>query len=153
MQFITISRGLVEELAGDGDFFHPPFPDYYAMNHMFARAHSIVAEPRPLVVIGISAQSYGFYCSNNREAEGRAFLEGARAVGREAGPAAPAPGHEHEQRMAANVRGTVPQLGFPADLEPNYRRYRMLQILHVYEGHHLRGADQRAISWPSSSGA
>ncbi len=140
MQFATISRGIVDELAGDGEFFHPPFPDYYAMNHLFARARSIVAEPHPLVVIGISTQSHGFYCANNRETEGKAFLEGAGSAVDQPGQSPLLPGRNIHSGSLRTFEELYRQLGFPADLKPNYRRYRMLQILNVYEGHHLRGA-------------
>jgi glycosyltransferase involved in cell wall biosynthesis len=147
MQFATISRGIVEELAGDGDFFHPPFPDYYAMNHLFARAHSIVAEPRSLAVIGIATRSQGFYFGNNRDTEGRAFLEGGEKPLEKPGQSRLLPGSYMNSAWLRSLEELHQQLGFPAELEPNYRRYRMLQILHVYEGHHLRGtvgADQLA---------
>ena len=46
---------------GHGPFFRSPFPDYYAMNHLFLRARSIVVDPHPTVVIGVSPRSYGFF--------------------------------------------------------------------------------------------
>jgi glycosyltransferase involved in cell wall biosynthesis len=139
IQFVTVSRGIVEELAGDGDFFHPPFPDYYAMNHLFARADSIVAEPHPLVVMGISTRSHGFYCANNREMEGKAFLEGTGKWIEKPGQSQLLPGTNMNSGSLRTFEELHRQLGSPAELAPNYRRYRMLQILHVYEGHHLRG--------------
>ena len=141
MQFVTISRAIVAELSGDGDFFRSPFPDYYAMNHMFARAHSIVAEPHPLVVIGISPRSYGFFFYNRRETEGRAFLEGKESPAeRRPGQARLLPGMNINNGWLRAVEDLYRKLGCPADFKPNYRRYRMLQILHVYNEHHLRGA-------------
>ena len=141
MQFVTISRSLVTELSGDGDFFRSPFPDYYTMNHIFARAHSIVAEPHPLVVIGISPRSYGFFFYNGRETEGRAFLEGKEAPAEQApGQARLLPGMHINNGWLRAVEDLYRKLGCPADFKPNYRRYRMLQILHVYNEHHLRGA-------------
>ncbi|MGA2162880.1 MAG: glycosyltransferase family 2 protein [Solirubrobacteraceae bacterium] len=139
IQFVTISRRIAEELAGDGEFFRPPFPDYYAMNHLFARANSIVAEPHPLVVIGISARSHGFYCANDREVEGKAFLEGSQSTIEKPGQPRLLPGTNMNSGSLRTFEELHRQLGWPADLKPNYRRYRMLQILHVYEGRHLRG--------------
>ncbi len=140
MQFVTISRGAVEELSGDGSFFRSPFPDYYAMNHLFARARSIVAEPHPLVVIGVSPRSYGFFYNNNREVEGRAFLEGDERSEQPApGQSILLPGTNINNGWLRAVEELYRRLGCPADLEPNYRRYRMLQILHIYNGYHLRG--------------
>ena len=141
IQFVTFSRSLVAELSSDGDFFHPPFPDYYAMNHMFARAHSIVAEPHPLVVIGLSPRSHGFFCHHDRETEGRAFLEAREAPGALAqGRSGLLPGTNINNGWLLTVEDLYRRLGRPAGLKPNYRRYRMLQILHVYNGRHLQGA-------------
>jgi glycosyltransferase involved in cell wall biosynthesis len=138
MQFVTISRRCVEELSNDGPFFRSPFPDYYAMNHLFMRANSIVVEPRPLVVIGISSRSYGFFHNNRRENEGRAFLEadnGAQATVSKA----LLPGTNINDGWLQAMEELHRQLGSPADMAPNYRRYRRLQIIHVFHGHYLGG--------------
>jgi glycosyltransferase involved in cell wall biosynthesis len=140
MQFVTIARTTVEELSGDGSFFRSPFPDYYAMNHLFARADSIVVEPRPLVVIGVSPRSYGFFYNNNRESEGRAFLEGdARPEQRAPWQSTLLPGTNINNGWLRAVEELHRDLGCPAELTPGYRRYRMLQIIHVYNGWHVRG--------------
>jgi hypothetical protein len=140
MQFVTISRRIVEQLADGGSFFRSPFPDYYAINHLFARADSIVAEPHPLVVIGVSPLSYGFFYNNNRETEGRAFLEGRDPAERpEPGRSALLPGTNINDGWLRAVEELYRDLGCPTDLKPNYRRYRMLQIVHTYGGYHLRG--------------
>ncbi len=142
MQFVTISRAAVEELSGDGSFFRSPFPDYYAMNHLFARARSIVVEPHPLVVIGVSPRSYGFFYNNNRETEGRAFLEGGDRPERPAaGQSTLLPGTNINNGWLRAVEELHRDLGCPADLKPNYRRYRMLQIIHIYNGHRVRGSE------------
>jgi hypothetical protein len=140
MQFVTISRDAVEELSGDGSFFRSPFPDYYAMNHLFARASSIVVEPCPLVVIGVSPRSYGFFYNNNREAEGKAFLEGSEEPEQRApGRSTLLPGTNINNGWLRAVEQLHRDLGCPADLLPGYRRYRMLQIIHVYNGWYVRG--------------
>jgi hypothetical protein len=135
MQFVTVARDAIEELTRDGEFFHSPFPDYYAMNHLFACAHSIVVEPRPLVVIGISPRSYGFYFYNHRESEGRSLLEGkAHPDEQQAGQPPLLPGLNINNGWLRATEELYEQLGSPADFRPNYRRYRALQILHVYTG-------------------
>jgi glycosyltransferase involved in cell wall biosynthesis len=140
MQFVTIARSTVEELSGGGSFFRSPFPDYYAMNHLFARARSIVVEPHPLVVIGVSPRSYGFFYNNNRETEGKAFLEGGEQPERRApGQSTLLPGTNINNGWLRAVEELHRDLGCPAELKPNYRRYRMLQILHVYNGWYVRG--------------
>ena len=74
MQFIIVSRALIGTLADHGSFYQSTFPDYFAMNAIFLRAHRIVVEPQPLVVIGISPKSYGSYYSSNQQSIGDQFL-------------------------------------------------------------------------------
>jgi len=74
MQFSTVSMRLVEELAPRGPFFQSAFPDYYATNVAFLTAREIVVEPRPLVVIGVTPKSYGFFHAHAQEEAGKAFL-------------------------------------------------------------------------------
>ncbi len=74
MQYVLVGRPAIERLSGDGDFFRSPFPDYYAMNLLFAEAERIAVDPRPRVVIGITKRSYGFFHFNRREKDARALL-------------------------------------------------------------------------------
>jgi hypothetical protein len=147
-QFVTISRGVIDQLSDDGIFYRSPFPDYYAMNHLFVKASSIVVEPRPLAVIGVSRSSHGFYISNNRESEARSFLkDNAHSEPSAPGASIQLPGTNINDGWLRAVEELYRQLGRPADLEPNYRRYRMLQIVHTYNGYHLRGTvDAEQIS-------
>ncbi len=139
MQFATVSRGIVEHLSRDGPFFRSPFPDYYAMNHLFARARSIVVEPQPQVVIGVSPSSYGFFHNNTREAEGRSFLEGDTDTSApDRGGAPLLPGTNINDGWLRAMEALHHELGGPASPQPAYRRYRRLQILHAYEGRFLR---------------
>ena len=129
MQFSTVSRRLVEELAPQGPFFQSAFPDYYATNVLFLTARSIVVEPRPLVVIGVTPKSYGFFHLNAQETAGKAFL----------GTAA-----EPQQRLA-EMPGTNINTGWLSAVEaiaqrypalaraaPGRARFRLLQAVHVY---------------------
>jgi hypothetical protein len=138
MQFVTVSRSIVEQLSRDGPFFRSPFPDYYAMNHLFARAQSIVVEPQPQVVIGVSPSSYGFFHNNTREAEGRSFLEGDKEQDAAEDGAPLLPGTNINDGWLRAMEALHRELGAPADPRPNHRRYRHLQILYGYEGHFLR---------------
>jgi glycosyltransferase involved in cell wall biosynthesis len=152
VQFVTVSRSAIEALSGDGGFFRSPFPDVYAVNNLFANADSIVVEPHPLVVMGVSRHSFGFFWINNREDEGKAFLQGADETDI-AGQAQARllPGTNMNDGWLRSVEELYRQLDYPADLKPSYRRYRKLQILHVYNGHHLRGTvgprDLTEIRW------
>jgi glycosyltransferase involved in cell wall biosynthesis len=140
MQFVTIKRSLIDELAGSNGFYRSPFPDYYAMNHLFARAREIVVEPRPLVVIGVSKSSFGFFHNNQLEQAGKSFLAGkAGSDESEQHRAALLPGTNINDGWLRAMEDLQSELGLPVDLKPNYSRYRMLQIIYTYTGHHLRG--------------
>jgi glycosyltransferase involved in cell wall biosynthesis len=140
MQFVTIGRELIEQLSRGGPFFRSPFPDYFAMNNAFLRASSIVVEPHPLVVIGVSPRSYGFFHNNRRESEGRSFLEGNGTQGGAPGPESPLlPGTNINDGWLRAMEALHEELGSPSEPRPNYRRYRRLQVVHVYYAHFLQG--------------
>jgi len=141
MQFSTVSRPLIDRLAPQGPFFQSAFPDYYATNVAFLAAAEIVVEPRPLVAIGVTPKSYGFFHMNDREEAGKAFLE------------APPGESERQARDAAEMPGSNINTGWLSALEaiaqrypelvpaqPARRRFRALQALSVYEAHYLDGA-------------
>lgn len=75
MQFFTISRRMIRELAVYGPFFQSPFPDFYAANAMMLKARRILVLPQRLVTIGITPKSFGYYFFNNKEGEGAEFLQ------------------------------------------------------------------------------
>ncbi len=143
MQFVTVARSAIEALSEHGPFYRSPFPDYYAMNHLFERCSEIVADPQPSVVIGVSPRSYGFFHSNRDEAAGGDFLQAGRAdvSGPRGGELLP--GTNINNGWLRAMEELEGELG-PGAPRPDYRRYRRLQILYVYEGHHLR----RTVSAP-----
>jgi hypothetical protein len=135
MQFALVSRSIADRIAGDAEFFRSPFPDYYAMNMLMLRAAPFVVDPRPRVVIGVTPRSYGFFHANQLEREARSFLEG------DAGEAdgdrlALLPGTNINNGWLLAMETVSADAGEP-ELRPNRRRYRMLQILYVYEHHHF----------------
>jgi glycosyltransferase involved in cell wall biosynthesis len=133
MQFSLVSRKLVEELSSYGDFYQSPYPDYYASNAIMWSAKRILVVPTPLVVVGISPKSFGAYYFNNAEKEGNKFLNNA-------------PSHLSTRELADIILpGPVMNtswllsmvllakkfVSFP-ELQPNYTRYRLLQICSVF---------------------
>jgi hypothetical protein len=135
MQFSTVSRRLVEELAPQGPFFQSAFPDYYATNVLFLTARSIVVEPRPLVMIGVTPKSYGFFHLNAQETAGRAFL-GAAAEARDPGARrlADMPGTNINTGWLSAVEAISERYRALAPAPPDHRRFRTLQAIHVYSG-------------------
>jgi glycosyltransferase involved in cell wall biosynthesis len=70
MQYAAVRRDAIDELARGGDFYRSPFPDYYAMNLLFAQVRMIVVDPGPRVVIGVTKRSYGYFHVNHRDGPG-----------------------------------------------------------------------------------
>ena len=56
-------------------FYQSPYPDYYAMTALRLKAKKILALPYPLVIVGISPKSFGYYYFNQKEKEGIDFLK------------------------------------------------------------------------------
>jgi glycosyltransferase involved in cell wall biosynthesis len=146
MQYVAVSRRCVQELSGDGDFYRSPFPDFYAMNLIFYRAPSIVVDPEPRVVIGITPKSHGFYYYNHREAEARAMLnsdsvddEIRRDLARTL-----LPGTNMNTSWLVALECLYRRLGRPDDMRPDYARYRRLQVLFCEQAYHLHRAIERS---------
>src|SRR5213078_909724 len=47
-----------------------PFPDYYASTVILLEGRDILAVPAPMVAIGISPRSFGYFYVNDRAQEG-----------------------------------------------------------------------------------
>lgn len=127
-QHFIFSRRLVEALRSKGAFFQSPYPDYYAANAMLLAARSIVANPRPLVLIGISPKSFGFYHHNRREVDGVAFLQNfPSAEIRKRLDATWVPGSNMNDSWLCAMETLATNFPERGDLRVNYRRYRLLQ--------------------------
>jgi hypothetical protein len=125
MQHWLLSRPLIDELASHGPVFQSAFPDYYASCATLLTARRVVFEPRELVVIGVTPKSYGFFHLNQRESEGRAFLEG--------GDVAPqVPGTNINVGWLSAMEAVEANYGTASGLRVNRRRFRLLQAAHVY---------------------
>lgn len=128
MQHFIISARLVERLRPKGPFFQSPYPDYYAANAILLAARSIVANPRPLVLIGISPKSFGFYYHNRREADGVEFLQNALSPGIGGGLRAKlVPGTNMNDSWLCAMEALALNFSERRNLQVNLRRYRLLQ--------------------------
>ena len=137
MQLSLVSRRLIDELRPHGDFFQSPFPDFYATCVALLKARRIVAEPRPRVVIGVTPKSYGFYHLNEREQEGRAFLN------TEHNQQAQLPGTNINEGWLGAMEAVEANYGAEFGLRVSRRRYRMVQAGHVYT-RRFRGVGSKA---------
>jgi glycosyltransferase involved in cell wall biosynthesis len=131
MQFSTVSRSLIVRLAPQGPFFQSAFPDYYATNVAFLTATDIVVEPRPLVAIGVTPKSYGFFHMNDAEETGKAFLGGQRS--------AAMPGSNINAGWLSALEAIADRYPELVPAQPARRRFRVLQALSVYEAHFIDG--------------
>jgi glycosyltransferase involved in cell wall biosynthesis len=131
MQFSTVSRTLVDRLAGNGPFYQSAFPDYYATNVAFLTAGEVVVEPRPLVAIGVTPKSYGFFHMNDREEAGKSFLGGQAT--------APIPGSNINAGWLSALEAIAERSPQLVPAQPARRRFRFLQALSVYEAHFIDG--------------
>ena len=139
MQYVLVGRPAIERLSADGDFFRSPFPDYYAMNLLFAEAERIAVDPRPRVVIGITKRSYGFFHFNRREKDARALLatDGVDPEIRRDLAQIVLPGTNINTSWLLAVEALYRRLDRVADMRPNYARYRRLQALYCEQARHL----------------
>ncbi len=138
MQFSAISRKFVQSLEAHGPFFQSPYPDFYAHNVMFLKAQRILICPIPLVVVGISPKSYGYYYFNSLEKKGAEFLknapneESARRL-----KDTILPGSDLNTCWLFAVETIKVNYGTEFDLHINYRRYRLLQIFYTYVAYYF----------------
>ena len=138
-QHFIFSRRLVNALRPKGPFFQSPYPDYYAANAMLLAARTIVANPQPLVLIGISPKSFGFYYHNRREGEGVDFLQNFPSPELRARLASTwVPGSNMNDSWLCAMETL--SMNFPerGDLPVSYRRYRLLQYQATLREHGLR---------------
>jgi glycosyltransferase involved in cell wall biosynthesis len=129
MQFALIGRRLIDALRDKGPFFQSPYPDYYAMNAALLKAERILVCPQPLVTIGISPKSFGYYYFNRSEQSGVEFLNnapGAESLGRLEHVLLP--GSEMNNSWLIAMETLRVNYGAECGLEVNYGRYRLLQI-------------------------
>ena len=74
IQAFTFSRKILERLSMDGPIFRSPFPDYYLANVVMAKSNSILVNPDPLSIAGVSKASYGYTLFNDKEETGAEIL-------------------------------------------------------------------------------
>lgn len=144
MQLALLSRRLIDRL-GPSSFFQSPYPDYFAMNRILVEADRIVKMPEPLVAVGATKKSFGYFYFNGNVTEGVDFLQNRKALDAQAtGSRVVGSEHLDSWRLALEtLAAACPQL--PA--RPDYRRYRRMQF-----GNILRQLRNEGARLPPSSG-
>lgn len=130
MQHSLVSRALVNELKNYGKFYQSPYPDYYATTALLLKAEHILAIPFPLVVIGVSPKSFGYYYLNDKEKEGTQFLQNAASEGVEENTSGYLlPGSLMNISWLWAMEAVWINFGKEYGLRINYYKFRLLQVL------------------------
>lgn len=131
MQFSLVSRKIIEEMKQYGSFYQSPYPDYYASNAIMFKAERILVVPIPLVTIGISPKSFGYYYFNDAESDGNAFLKNVpdQSLLRRLQNVI-LPGTDMNTSWLISMETLAEKFG----LKVQYSRYRYIQACVVYAG-------------------
>ncbi|WP_457330909.1 glycosyltransferase family 2 protein [Rhizobacter sp. P5_C2] len=134
MQFSLISRKMIGELSKQGPFFRSPYPDFFATPALFLKSTRILIYPQPLVLIGITPKSYGFFHFNNRADDGVKFLKNNDQLADVSNvKAVLLPGTSYYDSWLMAMEALRTSHAAAHGLRPNYRRYRLLQIANGYK--------------------
>ena len=135
MQFSLVSQHLIQEMKQYGPFYQSPYPDYYASNAILLKAMRILVVPQPLVTIGISPKSFGFYYFNDAEASGNSFLKNIpdkTMLNRL--KEVILPGSDMNTSWLVSMETLALNFSTEFGLKVRYSRYRYLQICFIYAG-------------------
>ena len=136
MHLSLINKKFADDMSRDGGFFQSRFPDYYATVATFLIAKRIVIHQQPMVVIGISPNSFTARYFSNDQGTGIQELHGTEQKPSPQYPAHYMPGSWEltgwlaaMQSIENNYMKEAQMLGASV----GYRRYRFLQILWNYK--------------------
>lgn len=148
MQFSLISRRKIDELSVDGNFFHSPYPDFYATPMLFMASERILVHPDPLVVIGITPKSYGFFHFNNQADAGVKFLNNsAQLKTHEKAYSMMLPGTSYNDSWLLANHALSTNHANARGLKSTIANYRRLQIVHGFKHRYYdRTIDKSALS-------
>ncbi len=145
-QHFLFRAGFLKSLSAMGGIFQGPYPDTFAAVVSFLNAKSIVAVPEPMVIIGISPKSFGYYYFNNKQTEGYEFLDNAK-VSVEVRDTLrdvllPGDGNNTNWLIAVEVarRALAPGIA----LTINTKRYRIFQIIAFLKNMYFNGVARQS---------
>ena len=139
-QHYVLKRSLIDKLAAThGGIYQSPYPDTFAGVLLLTRAQSVVVLPEPLVIIGISPKSFGYYYFSGKHDEGYQFLnneEVAPEVRQEFADII-LPGDRNNTNWLVAAETARRSAGLPASAL-NVERYRKLQIYAMLRAHYIQ---------------
>lgn len=134
MQYSLMSRKLIDKLQSKGKFFQSPYPDYYATTSMMLTANRILVYPSPLVAIGISPKSFGYYYVNKKEKQGIEFLKNnAYSSLNHRLQKVILPGTDMNTSWLIAMETVKENFKESFPLRVNYGRYRFIQMVQVLQ--------------------
>ena len=141
-----------------GGVFQGPYPDTFAAVVSFLHAKSIVVVPKPMVIIGISPKSFGYYYFNDKQTEGYEFLDNAKVSGevRDTLRDVLLPGDGNNTNWLIAVEAARRALAPGITLTINIKRYRIFQIISFLRNMYVNGVGRQSdskkiismLSWP-----
>ncbi len=133
MQHSVVKRAFIDRLSDKGQFFQSPYPDFYATNVILLKADTLVVNPVPMVVVGISPKSFGYYYFNDQEKKGVDFLNNLpdQKTTRRMEHII-LPGLADKTSWLISMEMIKINYGSEFLLTVDYNRYRYLQMLYVY---------------------
>lgn len=131
-QHFMFRAGFLNDLAASsiGSIFQSPYPDTFAAAVSFLKAKTIVVVPYPMVIIGISPKSFGYYYFNNLRSEGSDFLNNELVSEdiRKSLSNIVLPGNSNNTNWLVAAEAARQALSPCIELPININRYRALQI-------------------------
>lgn len=138
MQFSLISRRMISDMSSKGPFFQSPFPDFFATPALFLKSTRILVYPEPMVVIGITPKSYGYFHFNNRAIDGEKFLNNHESQNADSSiNLLMLPGTTYNDSWLLANEALNARHSADFSMFPNYGRYRFLQIVHGFKRRYL----------------
>jgi glycosyltransferase involved in cell wall biosynthesis len=154
MQYWLFSRSFVARFREKGPFFQSPYPDYYAANSALLEARRILVQPMPLVAVGISPKSFGYYYFNKRESDGVKFLQPSSSSPDPSLAKVLVPGSDMNDSWLLAMETMRRNWGRAHGIKVGAWRYRFLQLRKAYVERNsfrefLRVLRKHATAWES----
>lgn len=132
-QHFMFRAGFLNDIVSSsiGSIFQSPYPDTFAAAVSFLKAKTIVVIPYPVVMIGISPKSFGYYYFNNLRTEGSDFLNNELVSEdiRKSLSNVVLPGNSNNTNWLVAAEAARQALSPEFEFQINFDRYRVLQIV------------------------
>jgi len=144
-QHFLFRKGFLNDIKAIGGIFQSPYPDTFAAVVSFLKSKSVMVMPEPMVIIGISPKSFGYYYFNYLQDEGYEFLDNAKVSTEvlDSLKSVVLPGDRNNTNWLVAVEEARRVLAPDLVLNVNFNRYRILQIIAFLRSIYLEDVRQR----------